>query len=198
MMREQLYHLYYSGMEVCDLTREWISENEQHFCHRCGRLTLPHDSMDFVTDGKIRKNLDMAIVGHNLIPGTMSLRLFELLGENAIEHLNIGAVYNRVAGNDISQPFVTFISKHRYIVLRGEKPDIFDGVPVPENEREVVCPECHFRARRERHPYFLLENEYPEYPICCTGIGLLIYESIYNNIKDIKLTGVRVEKIKIK
>ncbi|ECF5807429.1 hypothetical protein EXB72_22055 [Salmonella enterica subsp. enterica serovar Durham] len=197
-MREQLYQLYYSGMDVCDLTPEWISENEEHFCRRCGLLKLPHSSMDFVTDGKIRKNLDMISIGHNLIPGVMSLRLFELLGESAPEHLNIGAVYNRVAGNNIRQPFVTFISKHEYIVLRGEKPDIFDGIPVPENEREVVCHECCFRARRERYPYFLLESEYPEYPICCTDVGLLIYESVYNEIKNKKLTGVRVDKIKIK
>ncbi|MGK9176078.1 hypothetical protein KXR87_23195 [Yokenella regensburgei] len=197
-MREQLYHLYYSGMDVYDLVPEWISENKEHFCHRCTRLKLPHSAMDFVTDGKIRKNLDMPFVGHLSIPGVMSCRLFELLGENASEHLNIGSVYNGVAKNDTKQPFVTFVSKHEYIVLRGEKAYIFDGVPVPENEREAVCPECHFRARRERSPCFLLENEYPTHPICCTSKGLLIYESIYNRIKGTKLIGVRVEKVKIK
>ncbi|EGX6615199.1 hypothetical protein JE592_001245 [Salmonella enterica] len=197
-MHEQLYHLYYSGMDVYDLTPEWISENKKYFCHRCTRLKLPHSAMDFVTDGKIRKNLDMISVGHLLIPGVMSLRLFELLGVCATKHLNIGAVYNKIVGTDTRQSFVTFVSKHEYITLRGENPDIFDGIPVPENEREVVCPECHFQARRERSPCFLFESEYPKYPICCTSKGLLIYESIYNKIKDTKLTGVRVEKIKIK
>lgn len=198
MIREQLYHLYYSGMDVCDLIPEWISENNEHFCRRCTRLKLPHGSMDFITDGRIRKNLDMAIVGHNLIPGTMSFRLFELLGENAVEYLNIGSVYTKVAKDDTKQPFVTFVGKFDYIVLRGEKPDIFDGIPVPEDKRDAVCPECHFRARRERSPCFLLESEYPKHPICCTDAGLLIYESIYDKIKGTKLVGVRIEKVKIK
>ncbi|ELL7463681.1 hypothetical protein EEM01_20960 [Salmonella enterica] len=197
-MHEQLYHLYYSGMDVYDLTPEWISENKKYFCHRCARLKLPHSAMDFITDGRIRKNLDMSFVGHLSIPGVMSLRLFELLGEDAGIHLNIGAVYTSVVRDGIKQSFVTFVSKHKYIVLRGENPDIFDGVPVPENEREVICPECYFRARRERSPWFLFENEYPEYPITCTSRGLLIYESIYSRIKCVKLMGVRVEKVKIK
>ncbi|EPE4534909.1 hypothetical protein ACT7V1_001925 [Salmonella enterica subsp. enterica] len=198
MMREQLYHLYYSGVDGYDFDSEWKFINKEQFCCRCGRLKLPHNAIDFITDGKIRKNLDMVIIGHKMIPGTMSLRLFELLGESAIEHLSIGVVYNSVAGNSIIQPFVTFISKHKYIVLSGENPDIFDGEPIPENEREVVCPECQFRARRERSPCFLLESEYPKYPICCTSKGLIIYESVYSRIKDTKLVGVRVEKIKIK
>lgn len=112
MIREQLYHLYYSGMDVYDLTPEWLSENKEHFCYRCSRLKLSHSAMDFVTDGKIRKNLDMPFVGHLSIPGVMSFRLFELLGENASEHLNIGSVYNYVAKNDTRQPFVTFVSIH--------------------------------------------------------------------------------------
>ncbi|MBB2403739.1 hypothetical protein HEL22_023780 [Escherichia sp. 14.0993] len=197
-MREQLYHLYYSGMDVYDLTPEWISKNERQFCGCCGLLKLPHSGMDFVTDGKIRKDLDMISIGHYLIPSVMSLRLFELLGENAVQYLNIGTIYNGVSRDDKKQPFVTFVSKYDYTVLRGEKPDIFDGIPVSEDEREIICPECHFRARRERSPYFLLENEYPEHPICCTDAGLLIYESVYNRIKDIKLVGVRIEKVKIK
>ncbi|CAI2767337.1 hypothetical protein [Flavobacterium collinsii] len=198
MMREQLYHLYYSGTDVYDLAPEWTSENKEHFCHDCTRLKLPHSAMDIITNGRIRKNLDMTIIGHNLIPGAMSYRLLELLGTCARKHLNIGTVYNNVAGNSTKQPFVTFISKHKYIVLRGENPDVFDGIPIPENEREIVCPQCHFQARRERFPFFLLESEYPDYPICCTNVGLLIYESVYSKIKNNKLIGVRVEKVKIK
>ncbi|WP_218056793.1 hypothetical protein [Gilliamella apicola] len=198
MMREPLYHLYYSGMGTVDLDPEWEHKNREQFCHYCNRLKLPHGGMDVVTDGKIRKNLDMAVIDHLQIPDSMSLRLLNLLGEEAEKHLNIGFIYNKVESEKHKQPFITFISKYDYIVLRGEKPYIFDGQPIPENERLFVCPECHFHSRREHAPWFLLESEYPKYPICCTEFGLLLYESIYERLKTIKLVGVCVEKVKVK
>ena len=198
MKREPLYHLYYSGMGTVDLDPEWKHKTREQFCHYCHLLKLPHSGMDVITDGKIRKNLDMAMVGDLLIPSSMSLRLFSLLGEEAEKHLNIGSIYNKMESEKHKQPFMTFISKYDYIVLRGETPNIFDGQPVPENVRLVVCPECHFHSRRERAPRFLLESEYPPYPICCTEFGLLLYESIYERLKNIKLVGVLVEKVKVK
>ncbi|WP_218837053.1 hypothetical protein [Gilliamella sp. wkB171] len=198
MMREPLYHLYYSGMGTVDLDPEWEHKTREQFCHYCHKLKLPHSGMDLITDGKIRKNLDMPMVGDLLIPSSMSLRLLNLLGEEAEKHLNIGSIYNKVESEKHKQPFVTFISKYDYIVLRGETPNIFDGQPVPENDRLFVCPECHFHSRRERAPRFLLEHEYPKYPICCTTFGLLLYESIYERLKTIKLVGVCVEKVKVK
>ncbi|OCL28739.1 hypothetical protein A9G03_01755 [Gilliamella sp. wkB171] len=197
-MREPLYHLYYSGMGTVDLDPEWEHKTREQFCHYCHKLKLPHSGMDLITDGKIRKNLDMPMVGDLLIPSSMSLRLLNLLGEEAEKHLNIGSIYNKVESEKHKQPFVTFISKYDYIVLRGETPNIFDGQPVPENDRLFVCPECHFHSRRERAPRFLLEHEYPKYPICCTTFGLLLYESIYERLKTIKLVGVCVEKVKVK
>ncbi|MCX8712167.1 hypothetical protein J3U57_06865 [Gilliamella sp. B3464] len=198
MKREQLYHLYCSGMVTVDLIPEWEHKNREQFCHYCHTLKLPHGGMDVITDGKIRKNLDMANTGYFLIPSSMSLRLLNLLGEEAEKHLNIGSIYNKVESEKHKQPFITFISKYDYVVLRGEKPYLFDGQPIPENGRLVVCPECHFHSRRERAPWFLLESEYPPYPICCTDLGLLLYESIYERLKTIKLVGVCVEKVKIK
>ncbi|MCX8729168.1 hypothetical protein J3U66_02100 [Gilliamella sp. B2969] len=198
MKREPLYHLYYSGIDTFDLDSRWKLKNREQFCHYCHRLKLPHGSMDVITNGKIRKNLDMPMVGRLLIPSIMSLRLLNLLGEEAEKHLNIGFIYNKVESEKHKQPFITFISKYDYVVLRGETPNIFDGQPIPENERLFVCPECHFHSRLERAPRFLLESEYPPYPICCTEMGLLIYESIYERIKNIKLVGVCVEKVKVK
>ena len=198
MKREPLYHLYYSGIDTVDIVPEWEHKNREQFCHYCHRLKLPHGGMDVITDGKIRKNLDMPMVGDLMIPSIMSLRLLNLLGKDAEKHLNIGFIYNKVESEKHKQPFITFISKYDYVVLRGETPNIFDGQPVPENDRLVVCPECHFHSRRERAPRFLLESEYPKYPICCTEFGLLLYESIYERLKTIKLVGVCVEKVKVK
>ena len=171
MKREQLYHLYYSGMDTVDIVPEWERKNKEQFCHYCHTLKLPHGGMNVITNGKIRKNLGMADVGNFMIPGIMSLRLLNLLGEEAEKHLNIGSIYNKVESEKHKQPFITFISKYDYVVLRGEKPYIFDGQPIPENERLFVCPECHFHTRGERAPWFLLESEYPPYPICCTELG---------------------------
>ncbi|MCX8727234.1 hypothetical protein [Gilliamella sp. B2838] len=198
MKREPLYHLYYSGIDAVDLVPEWKHKTKEQFCHYCHTLKLPHGGMNVITNGKIRKNLGMADVGNFMIPGIMSLRLLNLLGEEAEKHLNIGFIYNKVESEKHKQPFITFISKYDYVVLRGEKPYIFDGQPIPENERLFVCPECHFHARREHAPWFLLEREYPKYPICCTELGLLLYESIYERLKTIKLVGVCVEKVKVK
>ena len=198
MKREPLYHLYYSGIDAVDLVPEWKHKTKEQFCHYCHTLKLPHGGMNVITNGKIRKNLGMADVGNFMIPGIMSLRLLNLLGEEAEKHLNIGSIYNKVESEKHKQPFITFISKYDYVVLRGEKPYIFDGQPIPENERLFVCPECHFHARREHAPWFLLEREYPKYPICCTELGLLLYESIYERLKNIKLVGVCVEKVKVK
>ncbi|MCX8712217.1 hypothetical protein J3U57_06605 [Gilliamella sp. B3464] len=80
MKREPLYHLYYSGIDTADLDPEWEHKTREQFCHYCHRLKLPHGSMDVITNGKIRKNLDMPMVGRLLIPDIMSLRLFSLLG----------------------------------------------------------------------------------------------------------------------
>lgn len=183
-MREQLYHLYYSGVDTFDLDPEWEYKNRDQFCNYCHRLKLPHGSIDFITNGKIKKNLDMAMIGHLLIPGSMSLRLFNLLSEDAEQHLTIGSIYHNIEREINKQPFITFISKYDYIVLRGEKPDIFDGQPIPDDERVISCPECHFYSRRERASWFLFESEYPKYSICCTEKGLLIYESVYEKKKS--------------
>ncbi|WP_218059268.1 hypothetical protein [Gilliamella sp. GillExp13] len=196
MMQEQLYHLYYSGISGYDLIPNWKTDNSHLFCTHCHRLKLPRGGLDLITDEKIRKNLDMTMIGYLLIPGCMSTRLLDLLGKEAENHLNLGNVYLKKGTKLIKQPFVTFISKYKYIPLRGETPYYIDGKPI--EKRLKVCPECLFCARVERSPWFLLNDEYPKHPIQCTDMGLLLYESVYEKLKNTKLVGVCVEKVKIK
>ncbi|WP_247715417.1 hypothetical protein [Morganella morganii] len=197
MMKNKLYHLYYSGIDVFDLDNEWLCDNKIYFCNTCNRLKLPAGEIDFVTASKINKRLDMAMVGHILFPGCMSIRLLDLLGENVGSYLNIGAVYNRTSHGIESQSFVSFTGKFDYVTLRGKKADIIDGKVIPENERVVCCPECGFKSRRERAPWFLYNDEIPNNVIGCTEMGILIHSDIFNKFRSTKLKSVRIEEVDV-
>jgi|GEM_PF-5083707 len=192
------YHLYYSGMELEDIDPAWRKEHESDFCTRCTRIKTINKKIDISVVGRFNRKEDMAIAGHMLIPGIISARLLLALGDAASLDLNIGEITELGNQGKKSEKYFTFTSRYEYVTLRGENPSIFDGKPVPEDERFIVCQECGFKAYRERSPWFLTEDERPPHPISCTDWGLLLNEEAYLKIKDMKLNKVSVQKVNVK
>ncbi|MBN3839453.1 hypothetical protein [Burkholderia sp. Ac-20349] len=195
MKKEYFYLLYYSGMDRNDFDPLWYGQNEKFFCKTCHRQKNFESSLDVIVDGDIRELTDMPFIG--LIPGIMSRRILDWLGSDADIYLNIGKVFSQMGGVRKEQPYFSFTAKRPYIVLRGKNPDVLMGRPIPEDERIYICPECGFKSRRERRPFFLLKSERPGDPISCADLGLLIHQSVYEKIDQTKLKKVRVEKVEI-
>ncbi|HIH2752967.1 hypothetical protein L3V59_28905 [Burkholderia aenigmatica] len=195
MKNEAFYLLGYSGIDRCDLDSLWYEESEKFFCKTCHCQKCFKSALDVVVDGVIRERSDMIFTG--LIPGIMSNRMRDALGEDVGRYLNIGKVFSRVGEEVKEQPFVAFTGILPYVALRGRNPSIFNGRPFPEDERVYACPECNFTARRERRPFFLMKHECPDAPISCVDLGLLVHESVYEKIKQIKWKKVGVDKVEV-
>lgn len=195
MKNEIFYLLGYSGMDRCDFDPLWYEENEGFFCKICRRQKYFESALDVIVDGAVQERSDMIFTG--LVPGIMSYRMRDALGGDVGRYLNIGQVFSRVGGEVREQPFVAFTGVHPYVTLRGRNPSIFNGRPFPEDERIYSCPECKFTARRERRPFFLMRHECPDAPISCVDLGLLVHQSVYEKIKQIKWKKVGVDKVEV-
>ncbi|VWB87532.1 hypothetical protein BLA13014_04050 [Burkholderia aenigmatica] len=195
MKNETFYLLGYSGMDRCDFDPSWYEENESYFCKTCHRQKYFESALDVVVDGVVRERSDMIFTG--LIPGSMSYRMRDALGGDLDRYLNIGTIFSQVGGERKVQPYVAFTGVLPYVTLRGRNPSIFNGRSFPEGERIYTCPECKFTSRRERRPFFLMESECPEAPISCVELGLLVRESVYEKIKQIKWKKVGIDKVEV-
>ncbi|WP_143331080.1 hypothetical protein [Burkholderia aenigmatica] len=195
MKNELFYLLCYSGMDRHDFDPSWYEESEEFFCKTCHRQKYFKSALDVILEEEISERADIIFSG--LIPGIMSCRMYDALGQDANRYLNIGRVFSRVGEVRKEQSYVAFTAIRPYITLRGRTPLMFGGREFSEDERIYVCPECGFESRRERGPFFLPKSECPIDPISCAELGILVSENVYEKFSQTKWKKVRVDKVEI-
>ncbi|MBN3824838.1 hypothetical protein G3O00_14595 [Burkholderia sp. Ac-20384] len=195
MKNEFIYLLCYSGMDRHDFDSSWHEQNEDFFCKTCHRQKYFKSALDVVLEEEVRERADIIFSG--LIPGVMSRHMCDALGQDLDRYINIGKVFSQVGEVREEQPYVAFTGVRPYVTLRGRTPLMLGGRKFPEDERIYICPECGFKSRRERGPFFLPKSECPIDPISCAELGILVNENVYEKISQKKWKKVRVDKVEI-
>jgi predicted amidophosphoribosyltransferase len=196
MKTKQLWHMYYSGMDVVELEKSWVEEvASKEFCPHC---ESPLRGEEYCPDvpllQKIPRNMDMFFMYYGL--GIMSGRLREILGDFT-HALNFGEI-RFVGGKNHEVTHYSFTAK-RTILLHGTKPIIWLGKQTSLEEWPSHCPECGKKYDRSRGQRFLYEDEVPETGgLFGTVFDLLFCDDVYEILSQHKFRGVRMDKVLIK
>ncbi len=189
--------LHYSGMDLNDFDPQWFKEHASLFCGTCHNMLPQATQMEIQIIGGIPKNNGMFMLDHALSPFVISENLYRLLPE-ADQFFLKHTIFSKTKTGMVKQPFFACQAKFEPVVLKGEHPDIFMGKPVPEAERDYICPECGRKDRRERRPWYWYADECPAHPLSATSFGVIIRNAIVQTIDKKWLRAVNVEKIRIK
>lgn len=197
-MKNELWHLYYSGTDVVDQNKGWREKNMgEGICPACGNYILNSSScIDLVVDQKIPKSSDMFSSGY-LSPVIVSARVYSKIAEVSGDSLNFGRIYLNGELEPLETHYI-FSGKRPWVVLRGDKPSFLDGKPVI-NPQDTVCPECGTKFGHGRGKRYINYNESEIYDVSWTEFGgLLIRDHVMDLFSGVKLKNVRIERVEIR
>lgn len=197
-MKNEMWHLYYSGIDGVDANKEWLSKNNgTTICSTCGNY-FPNENtcLDLVVDQRIPKKADMFTIGC-LSPVIISEKIRSILGNYANNFLNFGKIYLNGERIPLATHFV-FTGKSPWVLLRGDKPSIFDGEPLI-NPPDTVCEECGAKFGHGRGTHYILGSEFKLTEIAWTEFGgLLVSSDVMARFKGVPLKSTRVERVEIR
>ena len=197
-MKNELWHLYYSGTDIVDQNNKWRESSlGTIICRACGNY-MPNGTAcaDLVVDQRIPKNTDMFSTGY-LSPVIISNKIHSRISGVSDAYLNFGRVY--VSGQyDPLDTHYVLIGKKPWITLRGDKPSFLDGKPVMETQ-DRICTECGARFGRGRGAKYINKADIEMPDISWTEFGgILIKNHIMDLFSGTKLKNIRVEKIEVR
>ena len=197
-MKNELWHIYYSGTDVVDANEEWRNKNiGQNICSLCNSFIYKKNAiLDLVVEQKIPQKADMFSIGYNS-PSIISEKFKSLISGYADDYLNFGEIFLKNHDKKIVSHFA-FTGKNKWTLLFGENPSIIDGKPVV-NPKIRICSECGTKFGYGRGKRYVDKKENDIKKISFTEFGGILIDPEIISISEIKsLRNVRLEKIEIR